>query len=477
MLLHTNDHHGAILPSQGRGGLAWRSAYIKAVRAFNPQVLLIDAGDINTGTALSNMFAAEPDLRAYNLMGYDAAILGNHEFDKDFAQLERQEEWVEFPVITSNIKTAAGEYLGLPYLVKEYDGFTVGLFGITTLRTQVLASPDPSLNFINEIDAAREMVDMLRNYEQVDLVIGITHIGDVKETADHITSPELAAAVSGIDIIVDGHSHSFFEEPLKVKDTYIVTANEWGNYIGQGKITVQGGKLVDFSWLPMEITPDREIVDMLEPYLAKADESLKEVLGEAAEEFVFGDRLARKEESPLGNFICDAMVSYFQSASSQTLDFAFINGGNIRAGIPAGPITREQVLTVLPFENYLYLVSLSGSDIIDLFTFIASIPQGNGGWAQVSKEVRYTIDYTQDTGTLKDLTIHGEPVDPQRVYRFCTNSYLLGGGDGYTLLQKAQEPFNTSLVDSWVVIESVQARGTISPETDGRITVIGGLTE
>ncbi|MDR0629996.1 MAG: 5'-nucleotidase C-terminal domain-containing protein [Treponema sp.] len=477
VLLHTNDHHGAIVPNNGRGGLAWRSAYIKALKAFNPQVLLIDAGDINTGTALSNMFGAEPDILAYNLMGYDAAILGNHEFDKDMDHLERQGELVAFPVITSNIKTADGDYLGVPYVVKQYDGFTVGLFGITTLRTPVIASPDPSLQFINEIDAAREMVDILRNQEQVDLVIGITHMGDVKEAPDHITSPELAAAVPGIDIIVDGHSHSLFEEPLKVDTTYIVTANEWGKYIGQGKLTVDQGKLVDFYWMPMEIAQDREITDMLEPYLTKADESLKEVVGNATDEFVIGNRLPRKVESPLGDAITDAMVWYFQTTYNQALDFAFINGGNIRTGLPAGPITREQVLTVLPFENYLYIVSLKGSDVIDLFTFIASIPQGNGGWAQVSQEVRYTIDYTQGTGILQDLTIHNEPVDPDRLYRFCTNSYLLGGGDGYRILSKAQEPFNTSLIDSWVVLEALQAVGTISPETDGRITVLGGVEE
>ncbi|MDR1030991.1 MAG: 5'-nucleotidase C-terminal domain-containing protein [Treponema sp.] len=473
ILLHTNDHHGTIHPNNERGGLGWRAMYIKAIKAFNPQVLLLDAGDINTGTALSNMFNAEPDIRAYNLMGYDAAILGNHEFDQSMEQLQHQGELVTFPVITSNIKTADGAYLGVPYVVKQYDGFTVGMFGITTLRTKVIASPDPSLIFINEIDAAREMVDILRNQEQVDIVIGITHIGDVKEAPDHITSPELAAAVPGIDIIVDGHSHSFFEAPLKVDNTYIVTAHEWGKYIGQGKLSVENGKLRDFNWIPIEITQDREITDMLSPYITKANESLKEVVGSATSAFEVGNRLPRKIETPLGDAICDAMVWYFQT-TNQAVDFAFINGGNIRAGIPAGLITREQVLTVLPFENYLYLVSLKGSEIIDLFTFIASIPQGNGGWAQVSQEVRYTIDYTQGEGILKDLTIHGDPVDPDRVYRFCTNSYLLAGGDGYTVLKNAQEPFNTSLIDSWVVLEALQAVGTISPETDGRITVIGG---
>ncbi|MDR2485644.1 MAG: 5'-nucleotidase C-terminal domain-containing protein [Treponema sp.] len=473
ILLHTNDHHGTVLPKNGRGGLAERATIVKIAKTAFPQVLLVDAGDINTGTALSNMFAAEPDILAYNMMGYDAGVLGNHEFDGDLEKLMNQGAQVEFPIITSNIKTSGGEYLGLPYLVKAYDGFTVGIFGITTLRTKVIASPDPSLIFIDEIDAAKEIVDILKNKEQVDIVVGLTHIGDKQESPDHVTSFELAASVPGIDVIVDGHSHSFFDAARKLGNTYIVTANEWGKYLGAGRISVVDRKLAGFDWLPIPIGPDPEVSTALAPYIAKANESLKEVVGEAADTFVFGDRLTRKEETALGNAICDANVWYFKTVSGQEIDFAFHNGGNIRTELPAGPITREQILTILPFENYLYIASLKGSDIIELFNFIASIPQGAGGWAQVSKEVRYTIDYTEDTGQLKDLTIHGEPVDPERVYRFCTNDYLFGGGDGYTVLTKAEDPFNTSLLLSYVFIRWIQdAEEPIAPQTDGRITVI-----
>ncbi|MDR3172593.1 MAG: 5'-nucleotidase C-terminal domain-containing protein [Treponema sp.] len=476
VLLHTNDHHGTVLPNNGQGGLAEQAAYIKAVRATNPQVLLVDAGDINTGSALSNMFDAEPDILAYNLMGYDVAILGNHEFDGTMEKLIKQGGQVTFPIITSNIKTADGSFLGVPYLVKEYDGIRVGLFGITTLRTKIIASPDKSLVFINEIDAAKETVDFLKNQANVDIVIGITHIGDVKEAADHITSPDLAAAVPNIDIIVDGHSHSFFDAPMQVGTTYIVSANEWGKYVGQGKLSVVDGKLVKFDWAPIAIGPDPEVVALLAPYIKKAGESLKEVVGEAAAPFIFGDRLTRKVETALGDGICDANVWYFRTVYNQNIDFAFHNGGNIRAALPAGPITQEQVLTILPFENYLFIASLKGSDILELFNFIATIPQGAGGWAQVSSEVRYTIDYTGGTGVLKDLTIHGEPVDPEKTYRFCTNDYLLGGGDGYTVLTKSENPFNTSLLLSYVVIEGLRAYGEpVVPETDGRITVIGGV--
>jgi 5'-nucleotidase/UDP-sugar diphosphatase len=479
VLLHTNDHHGTVLANGGKGGLAEQAAYIRAVKAVNPQVLLVDAGDINTGSALSNMFAAEPDIRGFNIMGYDAGIFGNHEFDGDQAKLLRQVELADFPFVSSNIKTADGSYLGdARYLVKKYDGFTVGIFGLTTLRTRIIASPDASLEFVNEIDAAREVVDILRNREKVDIVIGITHMGNIKEDADHITSPELAAAVSGIDVIVDGHSHSYFAGPQIVGSTYIVTANEWGKYVGHGKLSIRGGKLVGFSWAPIAIEPDPEVAAMLAPYIEQANASLKEVVGTASADFVFGDRLTRKIETALGDMICDANAWYFRTVYNQQIDFAFHNGGNIRTELKRGPITQENILTILPFENYLFIASLKGSDIIELFNFIASIPQGAGGFAQVSKEVRYTIDYTGGAGKLLDLTIGGAPVDPNRIYRFCTNDYLLGGGDGYTALTKSVDPFNTSLLLSYVVVEYIRSQnGVITPATDGRITVLGGVSQ
>ncbi|MDR0567944.1 MAG: 5'-nucleotidase C-terminal domain-containing protein [Spirochaetaceae bacterium] len=473
ILLHTNDHHGAVLPAELHGGLAQRAALVKIAKTLYPQVLLLDAGDINTGSALSKMFEAEPDIIAYNMMGYDAAALGSREFDGGLERLQKQMDAGTFPFISANVKTSSGDFLGSPYLVKAYDGFTVGIFGITSLRTKSIADPDPSLAFISEIQAVQETVDFLKNEEEVDIVIALTSLGDQKESPEHVTSLEVASEVSGIDIIVDGHSHSYFDTAKKLGGTYIVTANEWGKYLGAGRLTVVNRKLAGFDWLPIPVGPDAEVTEAMTPYIAKAEASLKEVIGKAAETFEFGDRLTRKQETALGNAICDANVWYFKEVYGQPVDFAFHNGGNMRTELPAGDITREQILTILPFENYLYVASLPGSKIIELFNFIASIPQGAGGWAQVSQEVRYTIDY-RNGGKLANLAINGEPVDPNRMYRFVTNDYLLGGGDGYTVLTQAQEPFNTSLLLSYVFIEWIKsAGGTITPSTDGRITVIG----
>ena len=477
VLLHTNDFHGATLSSGGRGGLAEIASYVKAVKAVNPNVLLLDAGDINTGSALSNMFSAEPEILAYNIMGYDAVAFGNHEFDGNQEKLDRQISLAEFPFVTSNIKTQSGVFLGgNQYIIKKYGGVSVGIFGITTLRTREIASPDKSLVFINEITAARDAVNILRNIEKVDIVIGLTHIGNVKETPDHITSGELAAAVPGIDIIIDGHSHTYMEEPVMEGKTWIVSANEWGKYIGHGRLTIRGSQIVDFTWKPVPIGPDPQVTAMLAPYIEKAGATLKEVIGQAAETFIFGNRLTRYKETALGNMITDANVWFFRTVSGLQIDFAFHNGGNMRAELPAGPVTTEQILTILPFENYLYVVSMPGSDIIELFNFIATIPQGNGGFPQFSGDVRYTIDKTKGNGVITNLTIGGAPVDPGKMYRFCTNDYILGGGDGYEIMKKAADRFNVSLLLSYVVTEYVKAHdGAIIPVTDGRLTVIGGV--
>ncbi|MCL2244006.1 MAG: 5'-nucleotidase C-terminal domain-containing protein [Treponema sp.] len=478
VLLHTNDFHGATLSSGGRGGLAEISAYVKAVKAVNQNVLLLDAGDINTGSALSNMFSAEPDILAYNIMGYDAVAFGNHEFDGNQEKLDAQIRLAKFPFVTSNVMTQNGAYLGgNRYIIKKYGDITVGIFGITTLRTIVTASPDKSLVFINEITAARDVVNILRNIEKADIVIGLTHIGNVKEMPDHVTSVELAASVPGIDIIIDGHSHTYMDKPIVQGKTWIVSANEWGKYVGHGKLLIRGRQLADFIWTPVPIGPDPEVTAMLAPYIEKAGATLKAVIGEAADTFIFGNRLTRYQETALGNMITDANVWFFRTVSNLQIDFAFHNGGNMRAELPAGPITTEHILTILPFENYLYVVSMPGSDIIELFNFIATIPQGNGGFPQFSSDVRYTIDKTVGSGVIKDLTIAGAPVDPNKTYRFCTNDYILGGGDGYEVMKKAGDRFNVSLLLSYTVTEYIKAqKGPIVPATDGRLIVTGGVT-
>lgn len=477
VLLHTNDQHGTVLDKSGKGGLPSQATFVKQVRAENKNVLLISAGDINTGSALSNMFAAEPDIKAYGKIGYDAVTLGNHEFDTTMAKLLTQIKIADFPWISANVKKGK-KTLVKPYIVKDYEGFRVGVFGLTTRRTLTIASPDKSLTFDDEIETAKKMVKQLREKEKCDLVILSGHIGDIEEVEGHETSLMIAEKVPGIDVIVDGHSHSLFTEPKLVNGVPIVTANEHGKIVGEAKIKIADGKLTEFDWKPVEITteafpPDAEMMAFLKPYIDKANASLKEVVLKTTGEFEFGKKLTRYQEMASGDVLCDGMVWYLNSIGVKP-DFAVFNGGSIRTSLPKGDVTRENILTMLPFENYVYTVDLKGEDVVKLFDFIGSIRQGAGGWAQVSKEVKYTITYdAEGNGKISDVTINGKEIDPSKTYKVACNDYMAGGGDGYPL-KVGTGVFNSSQLVSEVFINYVKTLGTVTPTVDNRITVVGG---
>jgi 5'-nucleotidase/UDP-sugar diphosphatase len=498
VVLHTNDHHGSTLSSSaGEGGLAERAAFVGGVRRAHRNVLLLDAGDINTGTALSNMFDAEPDIRAYDAMGYRAMAVGNHEFDKPLSVLEKQIAASNFDFISANILRPDGSHFVKPYIIEDYGGgggnegngsggFRVAVSGLTTLLSLTSARPDTSLSFVPELDAAKATVRHVRDVEKADVVIICCHLGDVQQTGAHTTSVALASGLAKaglpVDLIIDGHSHSKFNRAKVVKGIPIVTANEWGKYVGQAVLKIKGGKVTGFSWRPVHITtaefpPDAAIAALLAPYVESADTALKEVVMTTADEFVFGPRLPRFMETASGDLVCEASNWYARTVLGIETDFAISNGGNIRAALPAGDVSREVIKTMLPFDNVLFVVKIPGTKVRELFDFIPTLNQGAGGFAQVSKEVRYTLSYdiTGKHGKISGITIGGKAIDPGKTYTIVTNDFMAGGGDGYTALQ-SRDALNTSAWLSDVVVDYARTLPQpVQPVTDGRITVRGGV--
>ncbi|NLK45221.1 MAG: bifunctional metallophosphatase/5'-nucleotidase [Treponema sp.] len=485
VILHTNDHHGAIESKDGLGGLALRSHYVKEVRSQNENVLLLDAGDINTGTAISNMFKAEPDIKAYNIMKYDAVTLGNHEFDNGQDLLEKQIKMAEFAWLSANVTRSNGKYLDKAYIIKDFKGFRVGVFGLTTLRTLTTSSPDKSLNFADEIETAKTMVDYLKNEKKADIIILLGHLGDSEETKGHTTSIDIAKAVSGIDLIVDGHTHTNMKEPKIVNGTPIVSAWEWGKAVGTCNLKIQNGKIIGFNWVPVSIRTDTMLSDekmtsFLKTYTDKAAAELDKVIGKTAAEFVFGNKLTRYKEMPLGDMVCDGIVWYAREKHNQKIDFAITNGGGIRAALPAGNVTMRDISTVLPFDNYLYVLTLKGSDVIKLFDFIGTVNQGAGAFPQVSKEVSFvaTYDSSGKNGKVSDVKINGKPIDENAMYKILTNDYMAGGGDGYVIFKSSIDTFNTSCTLRDAIIEYFKVLPSpVDPNSfeTGRITVKGGV--
>lgn len=493
VILHTNDLHGHPLKFtyQGipdAGGLPAIAAFVEQVRARHKNVLLLDAGDVNTGRAESNFFKAVPDIMGYNYLGYDAMTLGNHEFDNPLDILRKQERLARFPFLAANIRTNEGVPLVRPYVVKRFDGFKVGIFGMTLKETKEIGYPDyvKDLVFEDEVKAARRLVTVLRN--KVDVLIALVHMG----LWDNETrgSKRLAAKVKGIDLIVDGHTHTNLTEPVYVNGTPIVQAFQWGLKIGKATMTVREGRVAGLKWesVPINLkerikSPDGKesdryigekyeedpfLLSALTPYADKVESLLSEVIGTA--EGPFGNENARKQETEIGNLVADSML---WSTRNLDTDFALQNGGGIRVGLPAGKITKKTIYEILPFDNTVVVLKMKGHQVLRLFDFMATIQAGQGAFPQVSEGVRFTINSAAKRS--ENITINGRPIDPEMIYAIATNSYLAGGGDGYRVFLEAQDRYETSTFQRDALIDYItNFRKRLKPELDGRIDIIAG---
>jgi len=483
-ILHVNDTHGHPLAFNNgnateTGGLPAMAMLVGQVRAEFDNVLVLDAGDFNTGLSESNFFKAEPDIIGRNMIGFDAVALGNHEFDNELSVLETQKALAEFPMLAANVKTKDGAYVAdKPYIVKEFQGVKVGIFGLITKETEIVGNPAivKDLVFLDEVATAKEMVTQLRDKEKVQIVIALVHLGfDDLYVA---SSKVLAKSVPGIDLIIDGHSHTNMKEPFVVNGTPIVQANQWGLTVGKGVLTVKDGKAAGFTWEPVTINNNNKgvavgpqfaqhplLLPVLSDYKDKVEGLLKEKIGTAAE--TFPNAMSRKAETAIGDLVTDAMKAL---TAPQGVDFAINNGGGIRADLPAGDITLKSVFTVLPFDNSVTVLKLKGTDMQALFDFIVTTP-GKGAFPQVSDGVSFTINLV--TGKAENVLVGGKAIDPAKIYTIATNSYMATGGDGYVMFKNALSFYETSQFQRDALITYVRKLGKpLVPEIKGRITII-----
>jgi 5'-nucleotidase/UDP-sugar diphosphatase len=491
VILHTNDFHGHPLkfynyPAPNVGGLPAIATIAQNVRDQYENVLMLDAGDMNTGRPESNFYESAPDIIGYNYIGYDALTLGNHEFDKVLTTLDEQMKLASFPFLSANVHYPDGSLVAeAPYIIRTFDGFRVGIFGLTTAETPNVTMPTITgdLIFEDEVTVARRMVAELE--PKVDVIIALVHMGLYDDNSHG--SRKIAANVPGIDLIVDGHSHSKISEPVVVNGTPIVQAWNWGLLVGKAVLTIKDGDVTGLEWetIPVnlknrekdadgnshytfigeEVPEDPFLLATLTPYAEQVEAKLSEVIGNAGG--LFDNTDIRKTEAPLGNLVADAML---WATKGQGSDFAIQNGGGIRAAIPEGEISKKLIYEVLPFDNSVMTVEMTGSEVQAMFDYVATVPRGKGAFPQVSEGVKFTVDF--GAGEVRDLTINGRAVDPNATYKVATNSFMAAGGDGYSMMKSGYH-YDTSAFQRDVVIDYLQyLGGTINPETEGRITVI-----
>lgn len=508
-IMHTNDTHANL------DKVANRVTLVNQIRAEKPNNLLLDAGDVFSGTLYFNTFEGQADLPFMNLMKYDAMTFGNHEFDLGSGEEGHKSlgEFVggaDFPFVAANVDFSGDDIMagyqekvytaeaenGQIYngIIKEIDGEEVGIFGLTTAETTSISSPG-AITFSDYIEAAQGAVDAFEA-EGVNKIVALTHIG-FDDSAEFDNDQLLAAAVEGIDVIVGGHTHVKLEKPFvfegNTDPTVIVQANEYNKFLGQldltfneeGVITSHTGKLHDVG--AEGIVADPEAVELLAPYAKEVEEVKNESTGATAEVFLNGGRNeggVRASETNLGNLITDGMLATAKTIDPNTV-IAVQNGGGIRASIDVGDITVGEVLTTMPFGNALAIMNLKGSELkTALEHSVRLFPAENGGFLHVAG-LEFSFDPAKAAGSRVTSVnvVNGNvktPLDLNKSYKVATNTFTAKGGDGFESFGAAykagrvSEPGN---IDYQMFIDYIAGLKTVEPKLENRISPVIPYTD
>jgi 2',3'-cyclic-nucleotide 2'-phosphodiesterase (5'-nucleotidase family) len=473
LILHTNDFHGAVEPqgvegdgaTSDRGGLVNLVSLIEQIRSDDPErTLLLDAGDAFQGTYVSNSTYGSVVMAALNIASYDAWALGNHEFDWGQDPLRARIAQAKFPTLAANLLDArTGETWDAvePYTIVPVGRARVAILGLTYPDTPAInkAANVEGLEFLEAEETVRRYLPELE--EQADLIVVLSHLGYDGDKA-------LARAMDGLDVIVGGHSHTFLERPQVINGTIIVQAGAKGEVLGRLELTVDlaNGEVIDYSrgGNLLRVTNDvvvvnQEVQALVSAALDEATETMNQPIGETA--VALEPQYAG--EFALGNLVVDAMLA--ADIDGQPADIAMHNTGGIRAGLPRGPVTYGQLYAVLPFDNQLMALDLTGAQVLR----ILDRSVGSRPGAMLVAGMAFRFDMSKPAGQrILEATVGGDPLDPERVYRVVTIDYLAGGGDGQdTFLQGTGLAYGDDEV--WVVAEYIRANSPVHPRAEGRI--------
>jgi 5'-nucleotidase/UDP-sugar diphosphatase len=375
-ILYMNDFHGfaaAYIPygsNEDQGGLDYLAARAKDLRA-EKSTLFFAAGDMIQGNNWANLFQGKSSIEAMNSMNFDAMVVGNHEFDFGQAVLKERISDANSPVLGANVQ---GLGALKPYIIKEIDGLSIAVIGVVTGDTPVttLSRNAEGLQFLSPEDTVEKYVRELKGKSNI--IIVLSHIGFVADT-------NLAKKVDGVDVIIGGHSHTKVDEPVLIGKTYITQAFEHGKVLGVLDLTVKNSSIIRASGRLEPIKPSGKENKVIEAIIAKYRQRVDSVMNDTVGESMadLDGAHVRLKETNLGNFITDIM----RKASGS--DAAIINGGTIRTSIKKGPIRVGDVYAVVPFDNYIVAIKLTGQQIRDTLEYgVSATEEGEGRFPQIS---------------------------------------------------------------------------------------------
>lgn len=444
-LLYTNDVHGRVTPAPDRvilgqkaelGGSAYLASMVARMRADDPgRTLLLDDGDSVHGQLLTDLDAGKSMSDVMTAVGYDAATLGNHDFQWGVPTLvERLQDHAHYPVLISNVVQEDGTPLAdtEPHRIFDLKGVKVGVTGVLTRDTEHSQRTDrlAGVRFLDEAESVRRSVEALRE-QGAHLVVVMSHMGQEGDVT-------LAGKLAGQGLIfLGGHSHDRIREPLQVGGNWIVQAGSFGKELGSLSVDVDLARRqvakIEHRLIPVnpkEIEPDPQIAALVANFQKRADEAMGQVVGHLRE------RLTRAghQDCSLGSFVCDSMCRCAEA------DLAFMNTDGLRTDLDEGPVTRKDVYELMPFGGQLVKGRLTGEQVLHALEHSISNRETAHGVQSSFLQVgglEFAYDASRPEGErLLDVKVGGEPLDPARTYTVALEDYLSAGKLGYASLRE-----------------------------------------
>lgn len=471
-LLATTDLHGNLFPydyytaQPAARGLAKIATLIEAARGDNPNNLLIDCGDVIQGTPLEAVYQEhvqkgdpqlehDPMMSAMNAIGYDAMVVGNHEFNFGLKNLAKARLDAKFPWISSNILAAGDARPFAPYFLKTVQGVKIAVVGVTTPLIPDWEAEEHyrGYRFESGVEAVKRTVDELRQREHPDLVIVAAHAGLDGDSRENMVR-KIATEIAGIDAIVFGHTHQQLAS-LQIGNVLLMQPKNWGMSLGRMDFVLEpkersGWKIVSKSSHIIPVTrdtvADAKILEIARPYHQLAESYLNTPVAEAP--VSLDSRLARVEDNALIDAIQRVQLYYSKA------DVSFASSFNARVSIPKGPITIRQIAALYIYENQLYAIEGNGKMVRDALENSARYYNTCAGDCShgplinrdvigynydMAEGVDYEIDLTQPPGSrIRNLRWRGKPLDDQQRLRIAVNNYRAGGSAGYSMFRGAK---------------------------------------
>ena len=467
-LLQLNDVYVLEPVDEGRrGGLARLATLIKRIRGENPATLVMLAGDLISPSAASTVLRGQHMVAGMNAIGLDLATFGNHEFDFGPALLAERMRESAFTWLSANVlDRRSGRPFGgaRPDLVLTLAGVRVGLFGLTLPEAARTSNPGPDVEFRDPIETARAVSGDMRRHG-VQLVVALTH--------QDMAADRAMAAARGVDVdvVLGGHEH----EPLVAEEgkTLITKAGSDARYLVQVDVWfASDGTQRERSWTFHEVSArvpdDPEAARLVAAYGERLGRELDTVVGRTATPLDARRAPLRTRETNVGDFVADAMRAHLKT------DVALMNGGGIRSDriVPVGPLTRRDVVSLVPFNNVVVVLEMTGARLREALEFgLVDREREGGQFLQVSG-LTLTFDPGRPPGDrIVAAQVGGVPLAPEGRYRVAVVDFIARGGGGITGFRDARVllGYGSGPLLSEVVLNAVNAASTIAPEVDGRI--------